>query len=213
MAAARQEGGNGLQPDTEAEGRRVLQRAHQHGGVDHRHVGLGEGDAAGLEQLGHLRQALAFQAEGEGADRIDVGAVQLLGAIAQHLDQAGLVQRRIGVGGNRQAGDTARHCRIHLGLQRGAVFEAGLAQARGEVDEAGRHHQAGGVDGALGDEAVGCAAEADDLAFGDIDVLHAIDVVGRVDHATVGNQDLLHAPFLSCCPACSSPPCAPRCRR
>ena len=57
----RQEGRQRLQPDAEAEGGGVLQRAHQHGVVDHRHVGLREGDAAGLDQLGHLGQALALR--------------------------------------------------------------------------------------------------------------------------------------------------------
>jgi len=190
VAHLRQEGRQRLQPDAEAEGGGVLQRAHQHGVVDQRHVGLREGDAAGLDQFGHLGQALALKADGECADRVDVGAVQLLGAIGQHLDQAGLVEHGVGVGRDRQAGDAAGHRRLHLGLERGAVFVAGLAQARGEVDETGGDDQPAGVDRARGLEAVRRLAEGDDLAAGDIDVAHRIDAVGRIDDAAVGDQDV-----------------------
>ena len=190
VAATAEEGGDGLQPDAEVEGGGVLQRAHQHGVVDDGHVGLGEGHAARFDQLGHLRQALALEAQGERAHRVDVGAIELLGAVGEHLHQAGFVQRWVGVGRNGQAGDAAGHRRFHLGLERGAVFEAGFAQARGEIDEAGGDHQAAGVDGAFGVETVGGAAQRDDLALGDIDVVHDVAAPGRVDDATVGNEDV-----------------------
>ena len=93
-AFARQPFVLGAQPDREAEGRRVLQRAPQHLRVGDRHVGLRERDAARLREHRHLGQALARELHRERADRVDARARQRLGAPAQHVDQARLVQRR-----------------------------------------------------------------------------------------------------------------------
>jgi hypothetical protein len=90
-----------LQPDREIEGGGILQCTHQHLRVDHRYAGLAKGNAAGLVQFGHLRQSLAGQAEGEGADGIDMGKTSMPGAVLEHLDQARFVEGRIGV---RRAG-------------------------------------------------------------------------------------------------------------
>jgi hypothetical protein len=154
------------------------------------HVGLAEGHAAGFDQLGHLGELFALEADGEGADRIDVGSVELLGPVAQHLDEAGLVEHGVGVGRNGEAGDAAGHGGVHLGFEGGLVFEAGLAQAGGEVDQAGRDDQATGVDGAGGAEAGGRLAHADDLAVGDVEILLRVEAVGRVDDPAIRDVDV-----------------------
>ena len=77
------------QPDRVAEGGRVLQRALQHLGVGERHLGLAEADAAGFGELGHLGQHLAREAARERAQRIDAGALELLGAQLQHPTRPG----------------------------------------------------------------------------------------------------------------------------
>jgi hypothetical protein len=50
-----------LQPYRVAEGGCVLHGAEQHLRIGHRHVGLAEGDAAGVEQFAHFGQALALE--------------------------------------------------------------------------------------------------------------------------------------------------------
>ena len=134
-------------------------------------LGLREADAAGFGQLGHLGQRLALQADGQRAERMHVGLVQVARAVLEHLDQARLVQHRVGVRRADQGGHAALHRRLHFRFQRGLVFVARLAQARRQVDQARRDHQAGGVDGALGLEAGGRAADAAILPSAMIQVL------------------------------------------
>ncbi len=47
------------------------------------------------------------------------------------------------------------------------MLEAGLAQPRGEIDQAGRHHETGGVDDAIGAKARRRIADRRDPTFGD----------------------------------------------
>ena len=87
----------------------------QHVEVGERRVGLREGDAARLAQLGHLGEALALQPHGERAERIDARAVRAPArATLEHLHQPGLVERRIGV---RRAGEAG-----HAAGDRGAAI-------------------------------------------------------------------------------------------
>ena len=165
------------QPDAETEGGRVLHCAQQHLIVLQRHIGLGESDAAGVAQFRHFRELLAGQANGERADRINVRQVKRLGAMLEHFHQAGLVQRRIGVGRTGEAGDAARRRGQHFRFQRRLVFVAGFAQARRQVDQARADHQAGGVEHAVGIEAGRRLAHGGDLAGGDKQVRLRVDVV------------------------------------
>jgi hypothetical protein len=64
----------------------------------------------------------------------------------EHLHQAGLVQRRVGVGWAGKAGHAAGDRRLQLRFQGRLVFEAGLAQARGNIDQSGTDDQPDGVD-------------------------------------------------------------------
>ena len=125
------------QPDAVAEGGGVFHRPQQHQGVVDRHVGLGEGDAAGLGQLGHLGERLPGEFLRQRADRVDPWSRQVAGAELEHLDQPWLVQRRVGIGRAGKRGDATGRGGQHLGLERGAVFEAGLAQPHRQVDQAG----------------------------------------------------------------------------
>ena len=173
------------QPDGVAEGVRVLHRAQQHGGVFDRLFRLREADAARFRQFRHFRQRLAFQAHGQRAQRVHVGLVLRLGAVFQHFHQARLIQHRIGVGRAHQARDAALQGRLQFRFQRRLVFVARLAQARGQVDQAGGHHQAGRVKGGISRETGRGAAHGQHFAIGDKQVLQAIDAVGRVDQVAV----------------------------
>ncbi len=189
-ALAGEEGILRLQPDRKIEGRRVHHGAQQHLGIDDGVVGLAEGDAAGLVQLRHLGQCLALQLRGQGADGMDVGELGQAGAVGQHFDQAGLVKHRVGV---RRAGQP-RHAAGggggHFGFERGAVFEARLAQARGEVDQAGTDDAAGGIQHAVGFEARRRVADADDAAGGDEQVLGLVGLARRIDQAAIADMYL-----------------------
>ena len=173
------------QPDAEAESGGVLERAPQHLSVLQRHIGMGEANAAGIAQFRHLGKLLAGEADSERADRINVRQIERLGAVLEHLHQAGFVQRRIGVGRTGEAGHAARDCGQHFRLQRRLILEAGFAQSRRQVDQPRAHHQAHGIDHAVCAEAARRVAHGGDLAGGDEQVRPRIDVVGRVDQATV----------------------------
>jgi hypothetical protein len=206
------------QPDAVAEGGGVLQRTLQHLGVDDRHVGLAEGDAAGLGQLDHLGQHLALQAARERAEREHARLVALLGAELEHLHQAGLVEHRLCVGRADQAGDAAGDGRGQLAGQHAGMLLAGLAQPHRQVDQPGGTMQPLASMHTVGAEIGRYLADADDLAGRNRDVGHAVGLGGGVDQTTVLDQDLhLQSLFFwlrPCCRRrCPSPPCAPRCRR
>jgi len=184
------------QPHGVAEGAGVGERALQHLRVAQRHVGLAEADAAGLGELGHLGQHAAGQAARERPQREEARGLQLLGAELEHLDQAGLVEHRVGVGRAHEAGHAARDGRGHFAFEHAFMLIAGLAQPRGEVDEARRDDAARGVDGAFGLEACrNAAADAGDLSVGDGDVGLLVDARRGVDDAAVGDVDV-HASVL-----------------
>ncbi len=159
--------------------------AQQNLGVEHGRVGLAEGDAAGFGEFGHFGQALAGQLFGQRADRIDVGELRQPRPVLEHLDEAGLVERRVGVGRAGEAGDAAGGGSGHFRFERGPVFEAGFAQPRREVDQAGADDAVGGVDGGFGLEAGRRLADAGDDAVGDRHVGESINAVGGVDDAAV----------------------------
>ena len=180
----------GTQPDAIPERRRVLHRAQQHLGVDQRHVGMRERDAPRLGEFAHLGQRLALQLHGERTDWIDVRLVEQARAVLQHLDQAGFVERRIGIGRAREAGDTARDGGPHLGFECGPVLEARLAQARRDVDESGRDDEAARIDDPARIPAFRRLADRCDLAGGDVERRDAVDSRSGVDEPAVGDLDL-----------------------
>ncbi|MNT56802.1 hypothetical protein D3C72_1941320 [compost metagenome] len=114
-----------------------------------------------------------------------VGLVLRLGAVFQHLHQPRLIEHGVRVGRADQARDATLQRRLQFRFQRRLVFVARLAQARGQVDQAGGNHQAGRVERGVGLEAGRGAAHGQYLAVGDKQVLQAIDAVGRVDQVAV----------------------------
>jgi hypothetical protein len=179
-----------LQPDRKAEGGGVLHGAQQHLGVDHGDVGLAEGDAAGLGQFRHLGQALAGQANGQGADRVNIGELGQPRPVTQHLDEAWFVERRIGIGRAGQGRDATGGGGGHFGLERRLVFEPRLAQSRREVDQARADDAAACVDGSFGGEAGRRRlAKADDAAVGDEDIGGLVEAAGGIDDAAVLDAD------------------------
>src|SRR5204862_1784476 len=108
---------------------------------------------------------------------------------AQHIDQSGLVERRIGIRRTGEARYAAGDRRLHLGLERRLVFETRLAQPRRDIDEARRRHQPLGIDRALR------AGELlADLAVGDVQVALAVPAARRVDDVRVLDRELHQLP-------------------
>ena len=179
-AAFREPSVLGAQPHRKAEGCGVLQRPPQHLGIRNGRVRLRKGHAAGLGELRHFGEPLAFELHGERTNGIHARARQRLGAPAQHVDQPRLIERRIGVRRTGEARDAAGEGCFHLRFERRLVFEARLAQPRREIYEPGRRHQSLGVDHALGPrELLG------DFPVRDVKVAHAVAAARRVDHTGI----------------------------
>jgi hypothetical protein len=112
-----------------------------------------------------------------------------LRAELEHLDQARLVEHRVGVGRAHQARDAAGDRRGHLGFERRLVLVAGLAQPR-QVDEAGRDDQAGRVDGPVRVETGRSRAERGDLAVRDEYVGLPFGAGDRIDQRAALDMNL-----------------------
>ena len=109
-----------------------------------------EGNATGIAQLSHLREPLTTQFRGECTQGIDLCQIRLPGAVLEHLDQAGFIERRVSVrwAGNRShpTGDRGQQ----LGTQRALVFIAGFAQAYRQIHQTRHNHAPGSLDRLLG---------------------------------------------------------------
>src|SRR5215813_11984821 len=86
-----------------------------------------EGDAACLGKIAHLGDRLALEPDGQRSDRIHVRLIERASAVLEHLDQSGLVQRRISVGRAGEARDAAIDRCFHLRFERRLVLDPGLA--------------------------------------------------------------------------------------
>jgi hypothetical protein len=75
--------------------------------VDDRLAGVGDVDAAGLAHQADLGHLLAMQALGRRAGAQDAGAVDVAGPAQDEVDDAGVVDGRIGVGLDDHRGDAA----------------------------------------------------------------------------------------------------------
>ena len=122
----------------------------------------------------------AGEPDGQRADRMDVRLVERASAVLQHLDQARLVERRIGVRRTGEARHPSGHRGVHFRFERGLVFEARLAQPRGKVDESGADDQSARVDRPFARiQPEGAAPIAATVPVGDVDGRDAIDAVLR----------------------------------
>ena len=201
------------QPDAIAERRRVLHRAQQNLGVRQRSIGMRERNAAGVGELAHFGDRFTLEPGGQRAYRIHMRQIERASAVLQHLNQARLVQRRVGVGRTGKARDPARDRCLQLRFESRLVFEAGLPQARGNIDQSGADDHAGGVDHPVGVPSRRCRADGRHLACGNEERSLLINAIAGIDQAAIVDLDLHRAGFLaSHPPGCSSPPSARRCR-
>src|SRR5262245_9665886 len=120
---------------------------------------------------------------------MDARGQQSARAPAQHVDETGLVERRIGIGRAGEAGDAACSRGFQLGLEGRLVFESGLAQARRKIDESRRDHQALRVD-----DAIGPGEFFRDLPVGDEELSGAVLAARGIDDASVADVDAHQLP-------------------
>ena len=139
-----------MQPHAIPKGARILHGTHQHLGIGNGSKRMRKADAPGLHQFCHLGDGVALQAHGKRAHGKEMRSIDAARPVLEHLDQARLVEHRIGVGRTRERGHASRERGLHFGLERGLVLEAGLAQPRGEVDHAGHHPAACAINHPVG---------------------------------------------------------------
>jgi hypothetical protein len=145
-AAAREVVVLGVADDGASEGQRVLHGAPEEGGVHDALAVVGEGHAAGLCQLRELGERLAPQAPRDGADGVHAHDALAGGLGEDVVGDGAVVVDRVRVGHARDGREAARGRRARAGGHRLLVLVAGLAQVHVDVDEAGTHDLAGGVD-------------------------------------------------------------------
>ena len=176
------------QPDRVAKRPRVLHGAHQHLGVGDTDLGLAKAHASGFAQLQHLGQHFTLEATGQCAQRQHPRLVQVLRPKAQHFHQARFVEHRIGVGRADQAGHAAGHGGSQLGSEHAFMLMAGLAQARGQVHQAGHDDAALGVQGLRRHKIWGDLAYRQHAPVGNRQLARRIQAAGRIKQVAVGNQ-------------------------
>ena len=178
------------QPHRVSEGRCVLQRPIKDQRIRQRCIGMREADAAGVGKLAHLGQFFALKSAGQRAKRIDMRTVQRFRAPFEHLDQARLVEHRVGIGRARKTGYTAGNRGQHFRFERRLVFESRFAQSDREIDEPWNHGESRRIDHPVGMPAVGRASDSGDASGGDEKRLLGIDALCRIDDAAVSDLDL-----------------------
>ena len=131
----------GVLHDQRIEAGSVGQRPPHHPGVGQRPLAVGERHStSGLEQA-DLGQLLAVQPLVIARIGIDLAQLHLAGAAGDELDHGRLVDRRVGIGQDRHAGDAAGRRRGGAAVDALLVLGAGLAELDPHVDQAGRQAQ------------------------------------------------------------------------
>ena len=165
----------------------------------------------------------ALEPDRQRTDRMDVRLVERARAVLQHLDETGLVERRIGVGRAGEAGHAAGDRRAHFRFERRLVFEARLAQAR-RRDRSARERRRARVASIvrLACQSAGASPIAATLpAATKSDATRSTPFAGSITRPLLisiftrrrsAAAAYVIAPVVSCPRSCSSPPCAPRCR-
>ena len=170
--------------DRHVEHARVLQRApHQHRGR-HRMPVVGQRDAAGLLELGDVRELFAFLAARDRADRIHARQVRVGGFRQDVAGDARVVIHRVRVRHARDGRETAGDGSRHAGRDRFLVLLPRLAQVHVHVDEPGTHDESvWDLDDRNPRIHREIAADACDAISVNQQVEHAVTAVRRIDHA------------------------------
>ncbi len=172
--------------DTEGQG--VLQRGAHQLARHHRVAVVAHRDRPGGHHLAELGELLALLSHRDAADGVHAREPRRLAARLDEPDGALVVNHRIGVGHGADAGEPAGHGRGRAGGDRFALLLARLAQVHMHVNQAGGHHEAGGIElqGVVGVAEI--APHTPHHAALEIEVGHLIEATGRIHHAAAANQ-------------------------
>ena len=178
----------GAQPDREAESTGVLECPPQHLRVVERNVRLRKGHAPGFGELGHLGQPLAGKLYRERTNRVQARVGERLRPPSQHIDQARLVQRRIGIRRAGDAGDAAGDGGLHLGLERSLVFESRFPQPRADIHQTRGDDEPFRIDNLVGARVLCAGVERRDTLAVYQHVANCVPPACRIDDASTLDQ-------------------------
>ena len=136
----------GVLHDQRIETGSVGQGTAHHPGIGERPLAVGKGNRTRRLEQADLGQLPAFQTLGDGGVGVDLALLHLPRPAGQELDHCRVVDRRVGVGQDRHAGDPAGGRGRHAAVDPLLVLGAGLAELHAHVDQARRQAQALGVD-------------------------------------------------------------------
>ncbi|MNZ41518.1 hypothetical protein D3C78_590700 [compost metagenome] len=179
----------GVEHHGQVEGGGVFQGAGQGTVVGDFLQAIAEGHAAGVAQGHQLGQLLAFQALGQGADRVDLAVGGLAGAVEDQFGHGRGVQHRLGLRRAAQAGDTAGDGGAGFTGDVAFAAVARLAQGHAEVDQAGRGDQAISLDRAAGVEAGRGGTDGGNAAAVQVQVGDLVQAAVGVDDPGAENTD------------------------
>ena len=170
----------------------VLERLAQRSRVHDRLAVIGESERAGVAELGHLGELLAFQASRDRGQEPDGYLCLPRGGFDQRSEDRGIVDDGVGVGHGDHRAEAAGRRGGRAGLEVLLVLLAGRAQVHVRVDEPGKRMHALGVDGVavLGRLEGSGLAELGDVPVLDEDVVRLVEPGARIEHVGAGDQQL-----------------------
>ena len=197
----------GMDQDGQLELQRVFQAAAHHHGVGDRLAVVRKRHRSALAELAELGELLPFLAQGDRAHRPQPGEPDAARLADQEFHVGTAVGDRPRVGHRADAGEPGRDRGGQPALQVLLVLEPRFPQVHVQVDQAGRHHLPGAVDGAVGRRS-GVGADGGDHPVADEQVADAVDAVLRVDHAPAAQQQRHRAVLIGQGRCGTGPPCA-----
>ncbi|MNV50811.1 hypothetical protein D3C71_1428380 [compost metagenome] len=150
---------------------------------------IAERHATGVAQGYQLGQLLAFQAFGQGTDRVDLAVAGLAGTVEDQFGHGRGVQHRLGLRRAAQAGDATGHGGAGLAGDVAFAAVARLAQGHAEVDQAGRGDQAISLDRAAGAEPGRGGTDGGNAAAVQVQVGDLVQAAVGVDDPGAENTD------------------------
>ena len=166
----------------------VLQRAPRDAQVGQRCHRVAGAHRAGGGQGGHVRQRLAGQSLGQGAEHADVDSAGACDAQLDAIQYGRRVDHRSGVWRQAQGGNPGGVRGLGFGADGGFLRRPRLAQAGAQVDGAGHQPLATGVDGRRVGLARPLGTDAADDAIADADEADGVGLGHRVEDAGAREQ-------------------------
>ncbi len=171
----------GMADDGHAEGQGVFHGPAVDLGIHHALAVVGEGDAARLGELGHLRELLALEPTGDRADWVDAHHPFHAGLGHDEVGDGTVVVDGQGIGHARHCGEAARRGCARAGGDGLLVLVAGLAEVDVDVDEPRADHLSRGRYHLGTLRGLESLADLGDAPVGHQHVGHRVEAVSGID--------------------------------